>query len=48
MKEALGIGDVDGFIAGANMITKKLGGRVQFEDMGGFDALMMSEEAFVL
>ena len=48
MKEALGIGDVDGFIAGANMITKKLGGRVQFEDMGGFDALMMSDEAFVL
>lgn len=48
MKEALGIGDVDGFIAGANMITKKLGGRVQFEDMGSFDALMMSDEAFVL
>ena len=48
MKEALGVGDVDGFISGANMITKKLGGRVQFEDMGGFDALMMGEEAFVL
>lgn len=47
MKEALGIGDIDGFISGANMITRKLGGHVQFEDMRGFDNLMMSEKAFV-
>ena len=48
MGEALSLGDADKFITGANMITKKLGGHVQFEDMRGFDALMMSEEAFVL
>ncbi|MBQ9389468.1 MAG: hypothetical protein IJU07_04775 [Synergistaceae bacterium] len=48
MKEALGIGDIDGFISGANMITEKLGGRVQFRNMREFDSLMMSEEAFVL
>ena len=48
MKEALGIGDVDGFISGANMITENLGGRVQFRNMREFDSLMMSEEAFVL
>lgn len=48
MKEALGVGDADGFIAGANMITEKLGGHVQFRNMREFDALMMSDEAFVL
>lgn len=48
MNEALIIGDADGFISGANMITRKMGGRVQFEDMREFDALMMSDEAFVL
>ena len=48
MNEALMIGDADGFISGANMITRKMGGRVQFEDMKEFDALMMSDEAFVL
>lgn len=48
MKGALGVGDVDGFISGANMITKKLGGRVQFENMREFDSLMDSDEAFVL
>lgn len=48
MKEALGTGDIDGFIAGANAITEKLGGRVQFRNMGEFDSLMMSDEAFVL
>ena len=48
MKEALGVGDIDGFIAGANMITEKLGGHVQFRNMREFDALMMSDEAFVL
>lgn len=48
MNEALFIGDVDKFIMGANMITRKLGGQVQFDNMKEFDELMMSDEAFVL
>ena len=48
MNEALRLGDADGFISGANMITEKLGGRVQFSNMREFDALMDSDEAFVL
>ena len=48
MDAAMRLGDVDGYIAGANMLTRKLGGGVQFEDMKGFDALMMSDEAFML
>ena len=48
MKDAFEIGDIDGFISGANMITKKLGGTVQFNDMREFDELMMSSEALVL
>jgi hypothetical protein len=40
MKYALNIGDIDGFIAGANAITKKLGKTPQFETFSEFDALM--------
>ncbi|MBR0316595.1 MAG: hypothetical protein IJQ99_06995 [Synergistaceae bacterium] len=48
MKDAFETGDIDGFISGTNMITKKLGGTVQFNDMREFDELMMSSEALVL
>lgn len=48
MKDSLSLGDIDGFISGANMITEKLGRRVQFRNMREFDALMDSDEAFVL
>lgn len=48
MKDALNIGDVDGFISGANAITEKFGGHVQFRNMKEFDDLMSSDEAFVL
>lgn len=48
MDEAMMLGDVDGYIFGANMLTRKLGCVVQFENMREFDALMMSDEAFVL
>ena len=48
MDEAMRLGDADGYIWGANMLTRKLGGDVQFEDMREFDVLMMSEEAFAL
>ena len=48
MKEAFETGDVDGVISGANMITKKLGGKVQFENMREFNDFMAGDEAFVL
>jgi hypothetical protein len=48
MKSALNIGDIDGFIAGANTITKKLGKTPQFETFNEFDALMTSEETIRL
>ena len=48
MNEALAVGDADGFISGANMITQKLGGNVQFRNMREFDSLMDSDEAFAL
>ena len=48
MKKAFETGDVDGVIAGTNMITKKLGGKVQFENMREFDDFMAGDEAFVL
>ena len=40
IKTALNIGDIDGFIAGTNEFTRKLGGKPQFEDMSDFDDLM--------
>ena len=48
MKDALDTGDIDGFISGANMITKKLGGVVQFNNMREFDDFMASDTAFAL
>jgi hypothetical protein len=40
MKRALNIGDIDGFIAGTNAITKQLGKTPQFETFDEFNALM--------
>jgi hypothetical protein len=40
IKRTLEIGDVDGFILGANTITRKLGGEPQFNTMGEFESLM--------
>lgn len=48
IKSSLEIGDVDGFIAGANTITKSLGKEVQFENMEGFNEIMGSELSFKL
>ncbi|GHU15261.1 hypothetical protein FACS1894163_01360 [Spirochaetia bacterium] len=48
IKSALAIGDVDGFIGGANSITKKLGGTTQFNTFNEFDTFMQSSEAFKL
>jgi len=48
IKTALNLGDIDGFIAGANKITKKLGGKPQFENFSEFDKFMKGSESFVL
>jgi hypothetical protein len=48
MKCALDIGDIDGFIVGANAITRKLGGKPQFETLSEFDTLMQGESALIL
>lgn len=48
IKTALHLGDVDGFIAGANSITRKLGGKPQFEDLAEFGVFMQSGEPLKL
>jgi hypothetical protein len=48
LKTALNIGDIDGFITGANRITRKLGGKPQFENMSEFESLMNSSDKFIL
>lgn len=48
IKEALEIGDVDGFIANTNKISLALGRKPQFEKMTEFDALMSSDIKFKL
>ncbi len=48
IKSALAIGDVDGFIANANMITASLDKEVQFKDMEGFNEIMESNISFKL
>jgi hypothetical protein len=48
IKKALNLDDIDGFIAGTNKITKKLGGKPQFETFNEFDALMRQEKSFKL
>lgn len=48
MKHAAGVGDVDGFIDGANAVTRKLGGKPRFESMQEFDGFMQTGDALVL
>jgi hypothetical protein len=48
IKNALQLGDIDGFIAGANSITRKLGGKPQFENFMEFDAFMQGAEPLKL
>jgi len=40
LNRGLELGDADSFIGGANMISEKLGGKPQFNNMEEFDALM--------
>lgn len=46
MKISMGIGDIDGFMAGANTITRKLGGETKFDSFEEFDRLMNDPEPF--
>lgn len=46
MKNAMRIGDIDGFIAGANTITRKLGGTTNFDSFEEFDRRMNDPEPF--
>lgn len=49
ISQALQTGDADGVISGANMITEKLGGEVQYRNMKEFDEFMNDEDVdFVL
>ena len=43
MNTAIGLNDIDGFMQGANSITAKLGGNVQFENYDEFDSFMKSD-----
>jgi hypothetical protein len=48
IKAALEIGDIDGFIAGTNTISRKLGKTPQFETFNEFDTLMKRGNTFKL
>lgn len=48
MKVSFAQGDAYGVIAGANEITKKLGGDVQYESVEEFEKLLESDVPFVL
>jgi len=48
IKNALKTGDIDGFIAGANIITMKLGGKPQFRNISEFENFMESLEVLSL
>lgn len=48
MRFAFQIGDADGIVAGANQITRKLGGRVVFETEEEFEAFLESDVMDVL
>lgn len=48
IKDALEIGDVDGYIRGMNSITHALGGTTQFETVDEFNDFMEGDEAFLL
>ena len=43
MVSGLKLGDADGYIHGANQITRRLGGKVSYHNMDEFDELMKSD-----
>lgn len=48
MNRAIGLNDIDGFMAGANAITAKVGGNVQFANYAAFDSFMQTDSALRL
>ena len=48
IKTALAIGDIDGYILGANTISEALGRTPQFQTMDEFDTIMNSDSTFKL
>lgn len=48
MVSGLKLGDADGYIHGANQITRRLGGTVSFRNMDEFDDLMKSDDIIKL
>ena len=48
IKSTLKIGDVDGYIAATNKVTRAFGGKPQFSNMAEFEALMASDEKVIL
>lgn len=48
IKISFEIGDVDGVISGANQITKKLGGTVNYENMEEFEDFLTDDRPFIL
>ena len=48
MQLAYEMGDVDGVIAGANQITRKLGGKVQYETVEEFKSFLDEDSIDVL
>lgn len=48
IKSSLDVGDIDGFISGANAITRALGEKPQFETMDEFENFMSNGSALIL
>lgn len=48
MYKAIKLNDIDGFISGANEITKKVNGKVHFNNFNEFDSFMGSQAPFKL
>ena len=45
---AFELGDANGVIAGANQVTRKLGGKVHFENMSEFEAFLFDDSTDIL
>ena len=48
MNRAIGLDDINGFMAGTNTITAKLGGEVKFSNYSAFDSFMKTDKTLKL
>ena len=48
INESFRVGDADGVIAGANKITRKLGGKVHYNNMDEFNDFLFDDSTDVL